>query len=910
MNSPYSKYSTMRRLVHISILLLIFSTGAMAQARYWVASGATADWSNAANWSVTSGGAGGAGVPATNNIAVFDNGGTANCNLDIPAITILALTVTNGYTGTVSPTSATSMTIRFDVNLAGGNIILPAVSSVGGIFTQNNGTFTLGATSSSFANNVFLNNGTFNANGTAAFLKNLSISATASFSPGTSTVVFEGTDYSVLENSGSGAGMTTFYNLSLNKTDAVRQNLALGNNDQVIVLNDLTLTDGALVGPSITLSVGRNLFIGAAFSGAQVNLLVNGNENSTITVNAPFTTTLSGTTTINKATAASQVSFVTDLPSNLINFNLLSNNTINFTQGTINFPDNDESVWSYNNFVIGANTTFSASTNLMTIQGNFTNSGTFAGNGGTVAFNSAQNRSYAFGTAAENGTTTFSNVILNNTNADGSFNIQVGDRFAVENNLTIVDGYFNSIGGSLSNQSFLSVGGDLILQADAKAFPLGIHLEFIGSNPQTVSLASGANSFFNGNVSLLKTAPGPITLNSPVVLDVNNQTITFTGGVLATSTANPLSLVGNTVTVAGGSAASYVDGPVLRTGNSAFTYPVGGDGFYAPVHLSGTINYTSNLGATSTYSVQYIRQNPDPLFDIDLQWENNPENLKISECEYWIIDQQNTPPVAAPIVWLSYDDTRSCGLTQPSTVGVTAWVSNQNYWRLYGNGAGFVTENGVNFLGAGGTNFFVTTIANPVFTLSTINEVANPLPVTWLDFTGRYVNGSVELNWSTSMELNNEEYTIERSADGQNFNAIGTLAGVGNTTNISRYNFKDSKPLAGSGYYRIKQTDRDGKFSYSTVIRVSNSDVVLKGLRIYPNPISGKSALTLENGNWTNKKVTITIYNAVGGVVRQEQITFGTDSRAKINVNALQKGSYFITTSSGSEKQTLQFFIQ
>jgi hypothetical protein len=56
--------------------------------------------------------------------------------------------------------------------------------------------------------------------------------------------------------------------------------------------------------------------------------------------------------------------------------------------------------------------------------------------------------------------------------------------------------------------------------------------------------------------------------------------------------------------------------------------------------------------------------------------------------------------------------------------------------------------------------------------------------------------------------------------------------------------------------------------------------------------------------------VTITIYNAVGGIVRQEQITFGSDSRAKINVESLQKGSYFITTSINNERQTMQFFIQ
>ena len=92
--------------------------------------------------------------------------------------------------------------------------------------------------------------------------------------------------------------------------------------------------------------------------------------------------------------------------------------------------------------------------------------------------------------------------------------------------------------------------------------------------------------------------------------------------------------------------------------------------------------------------------------------------------------------------------------------------------------------------------------------------------------------------------------------------------------------------------------------------KISNNEVALKGIRLFPNPVSGNMPLTIENGNWSNKKVTITIYNAVGGIVRQEQITFGSDSRAKINVESLQKGSYFITTSINNERQTMQFFIQ
>jgi len=910
MNTFFHKYSTMRRLVHFTILLLFVSAGAMAQSKYWVAPGASGNWSNAANWSTTSGGPGGAGAPLFNQTAVFDNGSNANCLLDLPSITINNILIPSAYTGTISPNGTTNLIIRYDVIMSTGNLVLPAVSSIDGFLTINGGSVTTGAVSSSVGRNFTVSTGSYTASGNISFGANMSILNGGVFDAGTSTITLNGSAHTSINNNGSLPGTTTFFNLILQKTQT-SNNLVIGSNDQVVVTNDLNLIDGVITsGSNGALLVGRNLTIGSGFDGAQTNFTLNGASDAVVTVNAPFISTISGSTTINKSNPASQVSFVTDLPSNLINFNLLTNNTINISQGTINFPDNDAVLWNFNTFNIGANATFNAPSNTMTVQGNFNNSGTFNANNGTVAFTSAVNRFYSFGTSAQNGTTTFFNVIVNNTNTDGSFNIELGDRLAVSNNLSINAGYLNSIGGNLSNQSFVSVGGALSIQSGTKPWALGVHLEFIGANPQSVALAAGTTSYINGNISLLKTAPGPITLNSPLVLDVIGQVLTFNGGVFATTSANALNLAVNGVVVAGGNATSYVDGPIIRTGNSAFTFPVGDDGFYAPARLSGTINFNSNLGANSTYSVQYIRQDPTALYDPSNQWESNPPNLKISECEYWIIDQLNVPQVANPIVWLSYDNVRSCGLTEPSTVGVSAWISTQNYWRLYGNGAGFVTQNGVNFLGASGTGFFVTTTPNPVFTLSTINEVANPLPVTWLSFTGRYFNGSVDLNWSTSLEVNNEEYTIERSADGQNFTAIGNVPGVGNTTSISRYSFKDTNPLSGSGYYRIKQTDRDGKFSYSDIIRVSNSEVALKGLRLFPNPVSGKMPLTIENGNWSNKKVTITIYNAVGGIVRQEQITFGSDSRAKINVESLQKGSYFITTSINNERQTMQFFIQ
>jgi hypothetical protein len=101
-----------------------------------------------------------------------------------------------------------------------------------------------------------------------------------------------------------------------------------------------------------------------------------------------------------------------------------------------------------------------------------------------------------------------------------------------------------------------------------------------------------------------------------------------------------------------------------------------------------------------------------------------------------------------------------------------------------------------------------------------------PLPVSWQQFEVLSKNGVNELIWSTSLELNNSHFVIERSADGNIFEAIGSQRGMGTTAQTSNYLFTDEKPLAGINYYRIKQVDFDGAFSYSDVREVSNEAII------------------------------------------------------------------------------------
>ncbi len=91
------------------------------------------------------------------------------------------------------------------------------------------------------------------------------------------------------------------------------------------------------------------------------------------------------------------------------------------------------------------------------------------------------------------------------------------------------------------------------------------------------------------------------------------------------------------------------------------------------------------------------------------------------------------------------------------------------------------------------------------------------LPIELVSFDATAQVSSVALAWVTASELNNDYFTVERSADGMNWSTVLKVDGAGTTNQRSSYNAEDTRPLEGLSYYRLKQTDYDGKFTYSPI---------------------------------------------------------------------------------------------
>ncbi len=178
------------------------------------------------------------------------------------------------------------------------------------------------------------------------------------------------------------------------------------------------------------------------------------------------------------------------------------------------------------------------------------------------------------------------------------------------------------------------------------------------------------------------------------------------------------------------------------------------------------------------------------------------------------------------------------------------------------------------------------------------------LPISLLLFTPFCNGNNIVLNWSTASETNNDYFTVERSLDAISWQVVTTVNGAGNSNIILNYKTTDTNPLEGISYYRLKQTDYDGKsetFSAVAVSCVSNTEQ--PSVLYFPNPFT--SEITVENKNVTSENASITVYDIFGSKVFTK--TIDRDELGKtftLNLSDLAKGIYTIEFRSNSYSNT------
>ncbi len=174
---------------------------------------------------------------------------------------------------------------------------------------------------------------------------------------------------------------------------------------------------------------------------------------------------------------------------------------------------------------------------------------------------------------------------------------------------------------------------------------------------------------------------------------------------------------------------------------------------------------------------------------------------------------------------------------------------------------------------------------------------ANPiLPVTLLSFDGEQQGNQTLLRWKTSSEELHDYFVVERSTDGEWFEPVGQIDGIGGVSQVAEYDFTDRHAPVGLSYYRLSMVDMNGGHSYSEVILLNRelSGVMVTGL--VPNPATELTELHLSSPSPMHLRLEL--YDLRGQLRRVQEMQAGSgDLAIPLDLTSLPKGMYLLRAS-------------
>jgi len=190
------------------------------------------------------------------------------------------------------------------------------------------------------------------------------------------------------------------------------------------------------------------------------------------------------------------------------------------------------------------------------------------------------------------------------------------------------------------------------------------------------------------------------------------------------------------------------------------------------------------------------------------------------------------------------------------------------------------------------------------------SNILTPLPIELLDFNARLNGNVVDLNWHTVTETNNDYFVVERTRDDLNWEPVLVIPGAGNSTSLLSYSEVDREPLEGVSYYRLKQVDFDGSFSYSDLVSVLNTNRGFnQDVSLFPNPSSMGLVYLRLGKSFRSNAVEIRIYDISGKLHMSEKIA-NAGSDIQVNCDDLPAGLYLAKVSSANKEVTKKLVIR
>ncbi|MBK0404368.1 T9SS type A sorting domain-containing protein [Adhaeribacter sp. BT258] len=492
------------------------------------------------------------------------------------------------------------------------------------------------------------------------------------------------------------------------------------------------------------------------------------------------------------------------------------------------------------------------------------------------------------------GNGTLSTPTLTNMN----FEVTPAATITLANNFAIATGQnFNVFGRLNTGLNAINGGGNFTLEnGGILGIGLAAGISTSGGNIQNTgsrTFSTSANyvydrqNFAQNTGDLLPATVAGLTVNNPLGLTLTNpvavtRNLTLTKGLLRTGT-NALTLSSG-IAISSAENSSYVEGPVAyeiaTNGLHNITFPLGSNSLYRPVSLS----FNQSTATPTVYTATLMGGQPAS--------RTIPEEIThVSKLRYYNISKGTGSAITNGYVTFTFaaDDM----VTDPTKLALAK--SDGTDWKFLGG-----TVNGQTIQSTIPFDSFSD------FALANAKNGLNPLPVALVSFKAEKTNQAVNLNWETASEKNNDFFAVERSADGRNFETIGQVKGTGNSNALIAYAFADKNPVTGVSYYRLKQTDFDGKFEYSKIVSVTFEGKLNSiAITAFPNPAN--NVLNVKVANLT-EKATLEITDVTGRSLKQVQIN-AAETNA-LNVAMLPKGLYQIRVISENGTTVSKFLKQ
>ena len=493
-----------------------------------------------------------------------------------------------------------------------------------------------------------------------------------------------------------------------------------------------------------------------------------------------------------------------------------------------------------------------------------------------------------------NNSQNFANLTISGTGTKS-----LGEAVTVDGDLTISSQTLDANGNNLTVKGdWLNNGGSFTAGSASVTFN-GSSQQEIKSNGEAFN-----NVTFNNSSNF--------TLNGVMTVD---GSCTMTDGVVSTGT-DTLVLKSTTASdLSGHSSSSFVNGYLKRfigSNTSTYDFPVGDGTQSSNYYLAEMIN--NNLSGMDYLSASYINVSNSDDDNIDTEHISPDDTITYANL------------VRADGVWMLEPD------NQPTSgdYNLKCHLDNYNNNALEDNDIGIVkralgsSNNGANWSAAGdinakdGNGRLVSdgyVLSKNIGSFSEFGvgggSSTTALPIELLDFSANLNEDKVQLEWVTATETNNDYFSIQRSEDGSNYETIARVDGAGNSSTKQYYSEVDKEPLTGTSYYRLKQTDKNGNFSYSNIVTVSynrsNPDI-----KVSPNPVQKGNSIQMkvqQLSNDNNEEGKVKIYKAVTGELVSEFELTNTKTSYDLPPN-VNNGVYLIKGNIGQASFSRKLVIQ